>query len=503
MYPRPTLVSSGALSIVLVALAVVIDEPLLLAGAIAVWGWIVAWQVTFAAELERTIDSLSVTRRLERAGVQAGDTVSVELTATLDQPSELRLTIDGGVPTVASAGNSRSATPLSVTLEPGAREATISRPIGWPISGEHDFDDPTVTAMDERFREVVPVDDPVTVTVTPRKGNDTHIGVGGKRIGTALGEHERGRLGSGAVPAEPREYVPGDTAGAIDWKTTARLGTTHVREYETETNHQTTLIVDHRTTLATGPAGSTQFDHVREVALSLAERAVSRGDPIGLVCIDDEGISTLIERTTEGAGYRTLRRRLLDLEVATERGIEAGPTHGDENGNGTPVGTQPNRRLTGDEARQRLADLVSTGSTTQTREDPFVETLAPLYESRASGTDRIAATSLSIGARAVRRAKHRRQRIAIFTDASRPSELRETVSVARERGTEVLVFLASSVLSEDGDVLERESAVERYREFERVRRDLAQMSDVSALEIDPPDRLASVCSAGGPRGDRT
>ncbi|RZV10921.1 hypothetical protein BDK88_2132 [Natrinema hispanicum] len=79
----------------------------------------------------------------------------------------------------------------------------------------------------------------------------------------------------------------------------------------------------------------------------------------------------------------------------------------------------------------------------------------------------------------------------ICTDDSRPAELRETVSLARQGGNEVLVLLAPSVLYEPGGLADIEQAYDRYVEFEEFRRELARIDNVTALEVGPTDRLSA------------
>ncbi|RQG90980.1 DUF58 domain-containing protein [Natrarchaeobius chitinivorans] len=469
MQPNSRFLAVWVLSVVLVGFGIVLESPLYLAGAVAVWGWIVARQIAFTIELLGVVDGLSVTQELEQTTFRAGDSVSVTLEATLEEPSSLRLSLSGGVPTPASLGDDRAATPLALTLESGMTTATVTRPVAWPVSGRHEFDEPTVTATDGYVQETITAGDPPTVTVAPRDDDRIHVGAAGNRIGSAYGEHESGRLDAGEVPAELREYVPGDTADRIDWKVTARLGTPHVREFETDTDRRTVLVVDHRGTLADGSLGETKFDYLRDVALSFAETAFQRGNPIELVSVDDDGITSHVGRTTAGGEYRTIRRRLFDLEPSATGTLECG------------------RRLTGDEARRRLGDITGGG----TDEGPFVATLRPFYEERASGTDRIGVDSLADGVRAALGAQQHRQRTVVFTDCARPDELRRTVSIARSSGTDVLVFLAPAVLY-GGDTDDRERAFDQYHDFERFRRDLSRMENVSALEVGPVDRFSTL-----------
>lgn len=467
-------VAHGSIAVVLTGYAVLTQDVLALVGSGIVGGWLLGRQVTFVRELRSLAETLSIGQHLERETVRTDDVAAVELRVRVDHPTPLALTVTSGLPQRATL-EPGEAVPTT-TLEPGAVAGDDAVDVRWPVSGQHEFDRVTVTAATDAIRRTFTLESPATITVEPRESEPVHVGRGGERIGTAYGDHDGGRLGSGDEPAEAREYVPGDTADKIDWKATARFGTTYVREYDTQTDRETTLLVDHRSTLADGPTGATKFDHLREVALSMAENAIGRGDPIGLVTVDDDGIETRLEHTTGGSGHRTIRRRLLDL-----RPSDGSQTH--------------DRHLTGETARAHLTSI--TGS--DDADDPFAETLRPFFEPRANGTDHDAVESLSDGLKATLTTQQQSRRTMVFTDDTRPGDLRETISLARARGNDVLVIIAPTVLYETDHLAELESAFDRYVAFEQLRRDLSRLDGVTALEVGPGDRLSTVLGAGRQR----
>lgn len=472
MYPRTRLLASGLLAVVLVAYATLLEEPQLLVGAGIVGGWLLARQYAFVRDLTRALEVLTVEQETAHATIRTDDATTLRLTGTLAEPTPLELRLESGVPSTAVT----SSVPAT-TLEAGETTASDEQVLQWPVSGRHEVDAVTVTAENADVRQSTAVGDGPTITVEPRASELVHVGVGGERIGTAYGEHDGGRLGSGDVPAEAREYVPGDTADRIDWKATARFGTTYVREYDTRTDRRTMLVVDHRSTLAAGPTGGSKFDHLREVALSMAETAHRSGDPVGLVTVDDDGIDSHLEYATAGSAYRRIRRRLFDLAPSDGRGVR-------------------DHRLTGEEARTHLTAISRHGAD----DDPFVRTVKPFYEERANGLDHVNVDSLPDGVRAAVNNQHQQLRTAIFTDDSRPGEVRETVALARARGNDVLVFLTPSVLYENDRLTALEQSFDRYVEFEALRRDLSRIDGVTALEVGPGDRLSSVLGAGAGRG---
>ncbi|WP_339104249.1 DUF58 domain-containing protein [Haloterrigena salinisoli] len=483
MKPTRRLWAVAALGIFLAGVAVVTARPLFLGGAGLVGSWLVARQYRFYRTLAGTADALAVEQSVARTDVRTSDTVPVTLSARLAAPSPLAVAIEAGLPTAAAVDE-----PLSLSLDPSTSATTSAVDVAWPVAGRHRFDEPTVTATDGFFRETVSLGTAPAVTVEPRGPRTVHVGEGGDRVAMAYGEHEAGRLGSGIEPAELREYVPGDTADRIDWKATARLVTPHVREYEAETDRRTLLIVDHRASLATGRPDETELDYLRDVALATAASAHRLGDPVGLHTVGDEGITFRLEPTTTPAAYDRIRRRLLDLEPTTDPSTtEVGRAN-----RGSRSRTRRTAGFTAADARSKRAGLGDD-------DDPFAATLRPFYATRDGYRERIDSDPLYGTVRTAHSGQSEGLWTILFTDDSRPAELRETVKLARANGNSVLVLLAPTVLYESDGLADVEAAYERYIEFEELRRDLAQMPRVIALEVGPRDRLSTILSDGRAR----
>ncbi|MFC6716035.1 DUF58 domain-containing protein [Natrialbaceae archaeon GCM10025810] len=463
----------------LAVLAVVYARPLALAGAALVGAWVLAHQYRFVRDLERTVNALSIEQSPAWTGLRTGEDVPVTLTVRREPDgktgtdSALTLDIEAGLPVASRADDA-----LSVTLAPADGEAMRTQTVAWPVAGRHAFTPATVTATDGLFRETIATGTTPTVIVEPPAVRTVHVGEGGERFAAAYGAHHAGRTGAGIEPAEVREYHPGDTGSRIDWKATARLMTPYVREYEAETDRQTLLVVDHRASLGVGPRAETKLDYLREVALVIAGSARRLTDPLGLVTVGDEGVTDRIDASSAAGAYRTVRRRLLNLEPTTR-------VAGDASGVGKQTGPA--------DARHALADL--TGGPP----DSFAETLRPFYADRRAYRRRIAADPLYGAVRAETSAAPGGRWTVICTDDTRPAEIREAVALARRGGNAVTVLLAPSVLYRAGGLANVERAYDRYVEFEAFRRELARMDDVTALEVGPADRLATVLEAGRSR----
>src|SRR5690606_33045045 len=83
-----------------------------------------------------------------------------------------------------------------------------------------------------------------------------------------------------------REYVRGDDIRSIDWRATARAGTTMLRTWRPERDRQVVIIVDTGRTSAARVGDSTRLDASLEAALLLAALASRAGDHVHLLMYD-------------------------------------------------------------------------------------------------------------------------------------------------------------------------------------------------------------------------
>jgi len=83
-----------------------------------------------------------------------------------------------------------------------------------------------------------------------------------------------------------REYVRGDDIRSIDWRATARAGTTMLRTWRPERDRHVVIIVDTGRTAAARVGDSTRLDASLEAALLLAALASRAGDHVHLLMHD-------------------------------------------------------------------------------------------------------------------------------------------------------------------------------------------------------------------------
>ncbi|WP_306059813.1 DUF58 domain-containing protein [Natronococcus wangiae] len=473
MRPTRQIWGVGVLAVLLAGLAVVFARPLLLAATVLLGAWLLSEQYRFLTALRETTASLTVVQAPVANAVRTDESTPVTLQASLEAASSLSLTVVAGVPPAGTVDD----TPR-VSLDPDETVERHTTTVNWPVAGRHRFAQATLTATDGSFETTLTVGPTPEVTVEPRGPRSVHIGKGGDRLAIAPGDHETGRFGSGTEPAELREYVPGDTADRIDWKTTARQDSLYVREYEAETNRPTMVIVDHRNSLGGDSPAASKLSYLREAALAMAAGARQLDDPVGLITVGDEGLTSRLEPATGPTHYLSIRRQLLDLE----------PT---ETSQRSPM---PAPRAAAVHTRGSPSSLEQASDTS----DRFARTLEPFYgaqgyETRLESDPLLGAVRYAVGQR------YERTWMVLCTDDSNPEALYEAILLARQSGNEVLVLLTPTPLFSSGGLADVERAYDRYRDFDAFRRKLDRMEKVTALEVAPDDRLSTVLGAGRKR----
>ncbi len=83
-----------------------------------------------------------------------------------------------------------------------------------------------------------------------------------------------------------REYVRGDDVRSIDWRATARAGTTMLRTWRPERDRHVVIVIDTGRTAATRVGDGVRMDAAMEAALLLAALATRAGDHTHLLMFD-------------------------------------------------------------------------------------------------------------------------------------------------------------------------------------------------------------------------
>lgn len=462
----------GILTVALAGGAVLIDRPVLLAGAAFSGAWLVAVTTGFATAVIRVHETIEVDQATPGRRVLTGDTIPVHLTATLPQPAGVRVTIRAGLPITATPD-----TNPTTTIPAGTARTDHEIPVSWPVAGTFSLDPPIITleSSDGWFRQRLPRGPAPTVRVDPKRPRNIHIGEAGQALLAPHGTFPTGRAGTGIEPRETREYVPGDSARRIDWNATARLNRPLVREFEAETDRTTVLVVDHRATMADGPPGERKLDFARHLALAILDDAREHSFPIGYYGVGEHGTTEGIPPGMTHAIYTRIRNALHPLRPDD-------PEHLDRTGHG---------RIAAD-ARHAARRLENDTSEFAARLRPFL--LDPTPYRRRVDQDPLFATVRAH----VQRLTDPNWTV-IITDDRRPGELREAVALARRGNNHVVAYITPTALFADHALTELEAAYDDYVAFESYRRDLASLDRVTAYELAPGERLEAVLAAGRDR----
>ncbi len=442
-------------------------NPSLLVGAGVLGAWMVSVQVLFLGAIDETRSELAVSVELAEERVTAEEPTEATLSASVTEPTAVSVWVTAPTPVGVDG------TVGTVTLDtPG--QARQRADLYWPVAGEFAFETPRVTFCDRfgLFTQTLECGDSPTVVVEPRAPRDVHVGKGGDEVVTGFGEHETGQTGPGLKPAEVREYVPGDAVKNIDWKATARLAEAHVREFEVQTDRETTLFVDHRQSTGFGPEGETKLDYARQLILAIIASARAQQDPVGCYTVGDEGLTATHDPSTTEANVNAIRRDVLHLAP-------------------TPSETDGTAAFSPAVARRRAQALQADSSA-------FAGTLQPYFADQTQYVRRVQSRPLFAALNLHQPRQRRTAWSVMVTDDTRRTELRESVKLARQSAARVSVFVTPTVLFEPGVLEDVEAAYDRYTEFESLRHDLDSLHGVSAFEVGPADRLSAILAARQP-----
>ncbi len=101
------------------------------------------------------------------------------------------------------------------------------------------------------------------------------------------GSHVSRMRGRGMEFDEVRVYQPGDDVGSIDWKVTARKGTTHIKLYREERERPVLICLDYRKSMFFATRGCLKAVQATQAAALLAWHGIQHGDRLGGLLFSD------------------------------------------------------------------------------------------------------------------------------------------------------------------------------------------------------------------------
>jgi uncharacterized protein (DUF58 family) len=106
--------------------------------------------------------------------------------------------------------------------------------------------------------------------------------------GVRIGMHRSPARGISSEFTAYRQYVPGDEASAIDWKSYARSDRYYVKLYEAETNFVSNLLIDASASMTYGSGKISKLEYAKFMAASMAYLITDQGDSVGAAVFDGD-----------------------------------------------------------------------------------------------------------------------------------------------------------------------------------------------------------------------
>src|SRR5690606_16926720 len=103
------------------------------------------------------------------------------------------------------------------------------------------------------------------------------------KIPTGFGDQESQVRGSGTDLYGLREYVAGEPARHVHWRTSARAQKLMIAEYTREERRQITLVLDNSTPNPVDAAQANAFENAITLTASLARHLIESGYEVGLL----------------------------------------------------------------------------------------------------------------------------------------------------------------------------------------------------------------------------
>jgi hypothetical protein len=133
------------------------------------------------------------------------------------------------------------------------------------------------------------------------------------------GRHESKLRGRGLDFEEVRQYVAGDDIRNIDWRVTARTGETYSKVFNEEKERPTFIVADQSTSMFFGSKRFTKSVSVAHVAAISAFYTIKRGDRVGGIVFNEEGIDFMMPKRSKAQVQHFLQCVVNRNEVLPQR----------------------------------------------------------------------------------------------------------------------------------------------------------------------------------------
>ncbi len=314
-YPARTSVELSAAGLLVMALGLVLGEPVMVAwgGALIVGVGVarLATQVNVAG-LRASGFEMAWSGQERRVRLGRGETVEVEAELRNRDPrgarfTELRATASPELTVRVSpeAGEVPGGGRLLVTLSVTGRRVGRHALHGLSLELE---------GAPGLFEVPLTFSNPYGVEVLPGSSRELlHSARGGRSRRTAVQGRPGALAGDGDSFRELREHRPGDPLRRVAWKASARRGKLMVREYEREERDVVWVLLDASVELWSGEPGESPLDGAIEEAATVINRHLRRGDFVGLAVVGAQTLAFI----EPGSGPGHALKLTLSLAHAT------------------------------------------------------------------------------------------------------------------------------------------------------------------------------------------
>lgn len=146
--------------------------------------------------------------------------------------------------------------------------------------------------------------------------------LGAKRaMAMSFGLHQTKMKGTGTDLRSLRKYVPGDQFRFIDWKASMRTQKLIVREFESERNVSTVILIDASESMGGGATDATKFEYSIKAAMLLAKVAMEQSDKVGIATFSDRDHFRWLAPTTKRSHFFDIITFLGELSPSGKKEI--------------------------------------------------------------------------------------------------------------------------------------------------------------------------------------
>ncbi len=233
--------STGLLAVflILIFLAIILDDPVLLMAGTSVGLLLMGLCLLFLQTVEKTYRTITGSWKMEKSLIRQGRSNAIECTLSLEIPPGYKVRYLDTVPAMCSleSGENQIGTDIA-----GSQNLTLSYRFIPNYHGTIYHEGGIITIQNRFFSSSLPLrpekSSVPSVQVQPwplfgpveKRGSGKDL----ERIGPVKGYSIR----------QFREYLPGDDIRHVDWKISAKRGTLYIREYATPSDELPMVIVD-------------------------------------------------------------------------------------------------------------------------------------------------------------------------------------------------------------------------------------------------------------------